>query len=305
MANLVPDSIVCAAREGDAETVRQWLESGGDPNWDLVDPNTHDFPSHYRLLMFTAEHDQRDVMRVLISHGADVNYLYTYVNDPEDPYPGDESGDEDNTERALDVALCTYNDEAALLLIDSGANASRLSSDAWERVLEDHRLLRIVLAAGADFTAPCVDGVTPEEFERFWLSLLRHRHAQRGDYTETHTQRRIARYEETLSILEGVRLAGSYKQYVLRDFKGLLRSRSMLARGHALLGPQTPEVVARLFGGSVDPAASRRATRRRRPLPQRAWATFPLPKRLVGVPDPAFWLVMEYWRLGDWRRPSE
>ena len=24
-----------------------------------------------------------------------------------------------------------------------------------------------------------------------------------------------------------------------------------------------------------------------------------------GVPDPAFWLVMEYWRLGDWRRPSE
>ena len=106
-----------------------------------------------------------------------------------------------------------------------------------------------------------------------------------------------------MSILEGVCLAGSYKQYVLRDFKGLLRSRSLLARDRALLGPQTPEVVARLFGGSVDPAASRRATRRRRPLPQRAWATFPLPKRLVGVPDPAFWLVMEYWRLGNWRRP--
>ena len=26
-------------------------------------------------------------------------------------------------------------------------------------------------------------------------------------------------------------------------------------------------------------------------------------KTLAGVPDPAFWLVMEYWRLGDWRRP--
>ena len=309
MANLVPDSIVCAARVGDAETVRQWLESGGDPNWDLVYPNTHNFPSHYRLLMFAAEHDQRDVMRVLISHGADVNYLYTYVNDPEDPYPGDESEEEDNTERALDVALCTYNDEAALLLIDSGANASRLSSDAWERVLEDHRLLRIVLAAGADFTAPLLEGMTPEESERFGLSLLRVRQSlrqrQHDDYGNTHTQRRIAMYEEAISILEGTRLAGSYKQYVLRDFKGLLRSRSMLARGHALLGPQTPEVVARLFGGSVDPAASRRATCRRRPLPQRAWATFPLPKRLVGVPDPVFWKVMEYWRLGDWRRPSE
>ena len=63
--------------------------------------------------------------------------------------------------------------------------------------------------------------------------------------------------------------------------------------------------IARLFGGRVDPAASRRATRRRRPLPQRTWATFPLPQHLVGVPDPVFWKVMEYWRLGDWRRPSD
>ncbi len=84
----------------------------------------------------------------------------------------------------------------------------------------------------------------------------------------------------------GVRLAGSYKQYVLRDFKGLLRTRSLLARGRALLGPQTPDVVARLFGGR-----KYRFARQRRPL------------RPAGVPDPAFWLVMEYWRLGNWRRP--
>ena len=84
---------------------------------------------------------------------------------------------------------------------------------------------------------------------------------------------------EALSILVGVRLAGSYKQYILRDFKELLRTRSLLARGRALIGPRTLEVVARLFGS---PAESHR-----------------------GVPDPAFWLVMEYWRLGDWRRPSD
>ena len=100
-------------------------------------------------------------------------------------------------------------------------------------------------------------------------------------------------HEESVSILEGARLAGSYKQYVLQDYKHLLRLRSLLARGRALLGPQTPEVVARLFGGRADPAASRRATRRRKPPPQRP----------AGVPDPAFWLVMEYWRLGNWRRP--
>ena len=92
-------------------------------------------------------------------------------------------------------------------------------------------------------------------------------------------------YEESVSILEGTRLAGSYKQYVLQDYKHLLRLRSLLARDRALIGPRNPDVVARLFGGRFD-----------------AWATFPH-QRLVGVPDPAFWLVMEYWRLGNWRRP--
>ena len=72
---------------------------------------------------------------------------------------------------------------------------------------------------------------------------------------------------------------------LLRDYKHLLRLRSLLARGRALIGPRNPDVVARLFGGRFD-----------------AWATFPH-QRLAGVPDPAFWLVMEYWRLGDWRRP--
>ena len=131
---------------------------------------------------------------------------------------------------------------------------------------------------------PCVDGMTPEDSARASIAAVR-----------SYNSNRAAIFEETASILEGVRLAGSYKQYVLRDFKGLLRTRSLLARGHALLGPQTPEIVARLFGGRADPTASRRATRRRKPPPQRP----------AGVPDPAFWLVMEYWRLGDWRRPSE
>ena len=75
------------------------------------------------------------------------------------------------------------------------------------------------------------------------------------------------------------------KAAMLQDYKHLLRLRSLLARGRALIGPRNPDVVARLFGGRFD-----------------AWATFPH-QRLAGVPDPAFWLVMEYWRLGNWRRP--
>ena len=182
------------------------------------------------------------------------------------------------------MALYKKKAEAARLLLDNGAEISRLNSEAWARILPDSRLLRIVLAAGADFTALCVNDMTPEAYARASIAAVR-----------PYNSNRAALYEESVSILEGVRLAGSYKQYVLRDFKELLRTRSLLARGRALLGPQTPEVVARLFGGRADPTASRRATRRRRPLPQRP----------AGVPDPAFWLVMEYWRLGDWRRPSE
>ena len=79
---------------------------------------------------------------------------------------------------------------------------------------------------------------------------------------------------------------------MLQDFKGLLRLQSLLVRNRARINDQAPEVVARLFGGRTDDAT--------RPARHRAR---PLPPRTAGVPDPAFWLVMEYWRLGDWRHP--
>ena len=78
------------------------------------------------------------------------------------------------------------------------------------------------------------------------------------------------------------------QQYILQDYKQMLRIRSLLARDRATVPPETPEVIRRLFGGiAVVP------TRRSRPPP----------KRSAGVPDPIFWKVLEYWRLGDWRRP--
>ena len=89
-----------------------------------------------------------------------------------------------------------------------------------------------------------------------------------------------------------MRLAGSYKQYILQDYKQLLRLKSLLARGRATMTPSTPDVIARLFGGTA--AASRRPRTRRSQLSL---------KRSAGVPDPIFWKVLEYWRLGDWRRP--
>ena len=60
--------------------------------------------------------------------------------------------------------------------------------------------------------------------------------------------------------------------FVLGPYKKLLRLRSQVARGYATMAPETPPVVTRLFG-------------------------------LPGVPDPCFWLVVEYAWLGGWRRP--
>ena len=102
----------------------------------------------------------------------------------------------------------------------------------------------------------------------------------------------MAHYTESADILEGTRLAGhSYKRWVLKEYMALLRVRSLLARRRATMAPSTPEVIARLFGGRTA-AARRPPTRRSRPL-----------ERAAGVPDPCFWLVVEYAWLGNWRRP--
>ena len=64
---------------------------------------------------------------------------------------------------------------------------------------------------------------------------------------------------------------------------------SYLARGRATIKSKHHPVIARLFGGTV---ASRDSPKRSRSL-----------GRFAGVPDPILWKVLEFYRLGDWRRP--
>ena len=100
-----------------------------------------------------------------------------------------------------------------------------------------------------------------------------------------------------------MRAAGSYREWILKDYKHLLRIRSLLARGRATMARETLDVIARLFGGTAAAPRLKRAitpgvTGSHRVTPGSRLTV----KRTVGVPDPAFWLVMEYWWLGDWRR---
>ena len=107
-------------------------------------------------------------------------------------------------------------------------------------------------------------------------------------YTDSQNATLANKYGKVVEVIDGVRAAGSYREFMLHEYKQLLRIRSLLARGRATMASSTPEVIARLFGGTAAVP-----TRRSRPPP----------KRSAGVPDPIFWKVLEYWRLGDWRRP--
>ena len=53
-------------------------------------------------------------------------------------------------------------------------------------------------------------------------------------------------------------------------------------------------------GADVNVTAGWRTAAARRPPTRRSR---PPPERAAGVPDPVFWKVMEYYRLGDWRHP--
>jgi hypothetical protein len=291
MTNLVPSEIILATARGDVATVRSWLESGGDANQDLPDnyrwiidqgdrfedSDEEENIGRQRLLAVATEHNHCDLIRVLIAHGAALDHEFYY-------YGGEAT--------ALCMAVDERLKDAARLLIESGADVTRQYDSIMQSALLHPPLLRAMLISEVDTSAPMEDpyhgdDITPEAYAR----SRRDHYASNPHTYETDF---VGIYGECVAMLEGSRLAGSYKNYVLQEYKELLRLRSLLARKRASFGPATPEAVARLFGGRADPAAaSRRATRRRRPPP----------KRSAGVPDPAFWLVMEYWRLGDWRHP--
>ena len=285
MTNRVPSEIVLATANGDVATVRSWLESGGDANQELPD-DLRDILAEkpyeegldgLRLLTVATAYGRCDLIRTLVARGAEVEHECSLF--------GSEL-------TALYLAVDLRILGAARALIESGADINSRGFNIMQSALLDLPVLRTFLIAGADYTVPIRNGMyeyaNPEAYARWWRDhyIL---HPTVHDYP--------GKYGDAVAMLEGTRLAGSYKGYVLAPFKELLRLRSLLARGRARIGPDAPEAVARLFGGRTDATTRGRArppTRRHRPPPIRA----------AGVPDPVFWKVMEYWRLGDWRRPE-
>ena len=276
----LPAEVFQAAVEGQIDTIKNWLQQGGDPDQGLSQAFYGDdvsFAQGSTLLMVAACLGRLDLVRLLVDHGADVNVTCT-------------AGQHSPGWTALMWAVSSRSADCVEFLLDRGANTSGIVDGPriiyYEIHLEKPRIVRMLLAAGVALTTARFDGVfnnrTLEELANAEAAHCRQYVADREpdqgamrQWLQTMTERGD-RYAESASILEGTRLAGhSYKRWVLKDYVALLRLRSLLARGRARARPETPEAVARLFDTST----------------------------AAGVPDPCFWKVMEYYRLGDWRRP--
>ena len=276
--------------------IRTWIERGGDVNGEAdpaliegTDLNGIDravvYPGN-RLLTVAAECGRVDVMRLLLANGADVNYVNHESFEPRYIYMRDKS--------AILAAACRCEDDAVRLLIDHGADVNAASDGREHSVIgfatKHHRILKMVLATlrvnidwrdssgrTAEYQAGQVDERLTTMLEQP-ASMAAH-YRQSLQYAETILARDT--YRESCAILRGTRLAGSYKKYVIQTTyqpaKDLLLLRSLVCgskvstAGRAAAGPETATAVARLFDSCPD--------------------------------NGVFWLVMQYWQLGDWRRP--
>ena len=293
------------------ERIRTWIESGGDVNGE-PDPALREatafetdiisvvYPGS-RLLSVAAECGRVDVMRLLLANGADMNYVQYFTMQStraESAIRGDEWSDgrvEWNL-NALVQAAIRKRDVAVRLLIENGVDVNFAANNCEDAVLtlttgldsneKSLRMLKMLLAAGADPRARNMLGRTAYCMARESLvrkKIFIEQIEQGGDalghnYVDLLDER--AALEKTFEILGGTAIAGGYKKYVILKAyppaKDLLVLRALVCgsrrtvAGRAVAGPETPKAVARLF---------------------------------ESCPDGVFWLVIKYWKLGNWYYP--
>ena len=272
--------------------IRTWIERGGDVNGE-PEPGLREatafenniMPVVYpgtRLLSVAADCGRVDVMRLLLANGADVNYVNRrhVASNPSQLHWN-----------ALVHAVFRKRDVAVRLLIENGADVNFAVNNYQYAVLtlakKSPRILKMLLAAGADPSWRDSEGLTVEymAFEEYAETSdeVTAISARQASQPWPHLAEAIRQRDglfETYEILLGARVYGSYKKYVIQTTyppaKDLLVLRALVCgsrrtkAGRAVAGPETPKAVARLF---------------------------------ESCPDGVFWLVIKYWKLGNWYYP--
>ena len=279
--------------------IRTWIERGGDVNGEAdpallegTDINGLDRPVVYpgnRLLTVAAECGRVDVMRLLLANGADVNYVNN-VNFGRTPVVPISIREGVGVLNALALAVYHNREVAVRLLIEHGADVTFAYNGTFSMlgtVTTYPRVLRMLLAAGADPSWRDSEGLTVQykAFEEYAetsdeVTAISARQASQPWPHLAEAVRQRDGLFETYEILLGARVYGSYKKYVIQTTyppaKDLLVLRALVCgsrrtkAGRAVAGPETPKAVARLF---------------------------------ESCPDGVFWLVIKYWKLGNWYYP--
>ena len=234
---VLPLELVEAAKAGNVTAVREWLESGGNPN----DTDSRGCTLLLKVVITGEISDAHlDVARLLLSHGADVN-----------------KSDVDSFTPLHCCAIFPKQSSRGpliQLLLDAGAGvnattgagetplAIALFLSVWRNYNDAARasldMITRLLRAGAALDAIRGDNLSIEDL------LREDGHVQR--YRES------SHYCALEALLSDVRAAGStWKGYVRALPKELLRLRSLVARGRAReklrTRRKTPREIALLF----------------------------------------------------------
>ena len=232
---VVPLEVADAAKAGNVTAVREWLESGGDPN----DTDGRGCTPLIRVVgaarVISEAH--LDLARLLLSHGADVN--------------------KSDTDSFTPVHCCAIFPKQSSrgpliqLLLDAGADVNAKTSDGetplaialglsvWRYPYPAHACLDMItrlLRAGSALDA--IHGDKSAE------DVLREEQSESAPYLHV-----------CKALISDVRAAGStWKGYVRAPPKELLRLRSLVARGRARENmhatrtrTKTPREIALLF----------------------------------------------------------
>ena len=241
---VVPPEVMQAAREGNVTAVREWLEGGGDPN----DTNSNDTP----LLSFYVgagmiSDAHLDVVRLLLSHGGDVNWA---AGVGFAPYIG-----------FYPLHCCAVFPQDSTrgrliqLFLDAGANVNATNRGG-------ETPLGVTLACstwsstyGRDPSRSCLDVVTRLLRAGAGLDAINGDNESAEDMLrddEASDNRLSPDFYACKTLISDYRAAGqTWKGYIRALPKELLRLRSLVARGRARekvrTRSKTPREIALLF----------------------------------------------------------
>ena len=235
---VLPWPIVYAAKDGNLTAVREWLESGGDVN-DTVGG------SRSTLIIKVVDNSlvsdaQLDVVRLLLSHGADVN--------------------KSDADSFTPVHCCAMYPEESdrgpliQLLLDAGANVNATNRD------EETPLaiaLYLSIWRSPDHAPACLDMVTRLLRAGAALDAIRRENSSVEDMLREEEKREdnallSPEFYACKALISDYRAAGqTWKGYLRALPKDLLRLRSLVARGRARekvrTRSKTPREIALLF----------------------------------------------------------